>query len=119
MMVHPADHDLPTMTTLAIHGLEVDYEGSPRTPPRRPQEGRNALDAAVLGYVNVAALRQHIRPDERVHGIFTDGGEANIVPRHAAMEWYVRRHDRTPARRSRRACVECLRGRCDAAAGAP
>ncbi len=33
-----------------------------------PWEGRNALDAAVLGYMDVAALRQHIRPDERVHG---------------------------------------------------
>ena len=41
---------------------------SPPTPPRRPHLGRNALDAAVLGYVNVAALRQHIRPDERMHG---------------------------------------------------
>ncbi len=46
-----------------------------------PHKGRNALDAAVLGYMNVAALRQHIRPDERIHGIFTEAGDAaNIVP---------------------------------------
>jgi metal-dependent amidase/aminoacylase/carboxypeptidase family protein len=39
----------------------------------------------------VAALRQHIRPDERIHGVFTDGGDKpNIVPAHAAMLWYVR-----------------------------
>ena len=48
-----------------------------------PHKGRNALDAAVLGYMNVAALRQHIRPDERIHGIFTEAGDAaNIVPGH-------------------------------------
>ena len=35
-----------------------------------PHRGQNALDAAVLGYQNIAALRQHIRPDERIHGIF-------------------------------------------------
>jgi metal-dependent amidase/aminoacylase/carboxypeptidase family protein len=53
--------------------------------------GRNALDAAVLGYNAAAALRQHIRPDERVHGIFTKAGEKpNIVPGHAQAYWYVR-----------------------------
>jgi metal-dependent amidase/aminoacylase/carboxypeptidase family protein len=56
-----------------------------------PWQGRNALDAAVLGYVNVAALRQHILPTERVHGIFTKAGDKpNIVPREAAASWYVR-----------------------------
>ena len=35
MMVHPADHDLPTMTTLAIHGLEVALPRA-RRPTRRP-----------------------------------------------------------------------------------
>jgi metal-dependent amidase/aminoacylase/carboxypeptidase family protein len=39
----------------------------------------------------VAALRQHIRPNERIHGIFTDAGDKpNIVPKYAAAEWYVR-----------------------------
>jgi Metal-dependent amidase/aminoacylase/carboxypeptidase len=39
----------------------------------------------------VAALRQHIRPTERVHGIFTKAGEKpNIVPRESEMNWYVR-----------------------------
>lgn len=91
MMVHPADHDLPTLTTLAIQRLEVDYEGVASHAAAAPHLGRNALDAAVLGYVNVAALRQHIRTDERVHGIFTDAGEKpNIVPRRAAASWYVR-----------------------------
>jgi len=36
-------------------------------------------------------LRQHIKPTERVHGIFTKSGEKpNIVPREAEMDWYVR-----------------------------
>jgi hypothetical protein len=28
------------------------------------------LDAAVLGYVNISALRQQLKPTTRVHGIF-------------------------------------------------
>jgi len=34
-----------------------------------PWEGKNALDAAFLAYASISALRQQIRPDERVHGI--------------------------------------------------
>jgi amidohydrolase len=91
MMVHPADVDLQWMTTIAIHRLDVVYRGQSAHAAAAPWLGRNALDAAVIGYMNVAALRQHIRPEERVHGVFTDGGEkANIVPARAAMNWYVR-----------------------------
>ncbi|MHB1138013.1 MAG: M20 family metallopeptidase [Microthrixaceae bacterium] len=91
MMVHPADHELPTLTTLAIHTLQVHYQGVESHAAAAPEQGRNALDAAVLGYVNVAALRQHIRSDERVHGVFRDAGEKpNIVPSRTSAEWYVR-----------------------------
>ena len=94
MMVHPADADLRWMTTIAIQRLEVVYRGHEAHAAASPWMGRNALDAAVLGYMNVAALRQHIRPHERVHGIFTDGGDKpNIVPARAAMNWYVRAAD--------------------------
>jgi metal-dependent amidase/aminoacylase/carboxypeptidase family protein len=90
-MVHPADADLLTMNCLAIQQLLVDFHGKAAHAAAAPWEGRNALDAAVLGYMNVAALRQHIRPNERVHGVFTKGGDKpNIVPAEAAMDWYIR-----------------------------
>ena len=91
MMVHPADADLVSITSLAIQQIQVTFHGKAAHAAAAPWEGRNALDAAVLGYMNVAALRQHIRPDERVHGVFTNGGtKPNIVPDIAAMTWYVR-----------------------------
>jgi amidohydrolase len=91
LMIHPADHDLRSMTTIAVQRLEVTYRGLAAHAAAYPWLGRNALDAAVLGYMNVAALRQHIRPDERIHGVFTDGGDKpNIVPATAAMHWFVR-----------------------------
>lgn len=95
LMIHPADVDLRWMTTIAYQRVTVEYRGAAAHAAAQPWNGRNALDAAVLGYMNVAALRQHIRPDERVHGIFTDGGDKpNIVPARAAMDWYVRAPDR-------------------------
>jgi len=91
LMIHPADADLARMSSIAVHTMDVTYEGRAAHAAAAPWEGRNALDAAVLGYMNVAALRQHIKPTERVHGIFTEAGEKpNIVPRRAAATWYVR-----------------------------
>ena len=91
VMVHPAGSDLRSMDTLAIQQIHATYTGAEAHAAAAPHLGRNALDAAVLGYVNVAALRQHILPTERVHGVFAHGGDRpNIVPSRAETAWYVR-----------------------------
>jgi amidohydrolase len=91
MMVHPAGTDLAFMNVIAIHQMKVQYHGEAAHAAAFPHKGRNALDAAILGYMNIAALRQHIKPNERIHGIITNGGDKpNIVPRFASAEWYVR-----------------------------
>ena len=91
MMVHPADADLATIDAIALQQLLVEYSGQESHAAAAPHMGRNALDAAVLGYMAVATLRQHIMPTERVHGIFLKSGEKpNIVPSEASTEWYVR-----------------------------
>jgi amidohydrolase len=91
MMVHPADADLATIDAIALQQLLVEYSGQESHAAAAPHLGRNALDAAVLGYMAVATLRQHIMPTERVHGIFLKSGEKpNIVPSEASTEWYVR-----------------------------
>jgi amidohydrolase len=91
LMVHPAGAELARMHVIAVQELTATYTGAAAHAAAFPHEGRNALDAAVLGYLNVAALRQHIRSDERVHGIFTAGGDKpNIVPALAGTAWMVR-----------------------------
>lgn len=91
MMVHGADADLTEIDAIALQQLIVEYRGEAAHAAAAPQKGRNALDAAVLGYVAVGALRQHILPTERVHGIFLKAGDKpNIVPREASTMWYVR-----------------------------
>jgi amidohydrolase len=109
LMVHPAGLDLAAISAIAIQQLEVTYHGRAAHAAAAPQAGRNALDAAVLGYVNVAALRQHIRPDERIHGIFTEAGEApNVVPARAAATWYVRSPSVRGLQRLKERVLACL-----------
>lgn len=116
MMVHPADHDLTTMKTIAIHQVEADYRGAEAHAAAAPHKGRNALDAAVLGYMNIAALRQHIEPDERIHGIFTHGGDRpNIVPAHASTHWYVRSRSLTSLEPLKDRVMRCLEAGASAA----
>jgi amidohydrolase len=91
MMVHPAGDDLSRMRVIAVQELVATYTGEAAHAAAFPHRGRNALDAAVLGYLNVAALRQHILPEERIHGVFLEAGEKpNIVPARAVTEWMVR-----------------------------
>lgn len=91
MMVHPAGADLLWMDALALAAYEVDYHGRAAHAADCPEKGLNALDAAVLGYVNVSALRQHILASDRVHGVFTKAGERpNVVPDHTTAVYAVR-----------------------------
>jgi len=91
MMVHPAGVDLVTMPCIALGECVARYHGQSAHASSMPERGVNALDALVLAYQSIAALRQHIRPSERIHGIITDGGQApNVVPEHAAGRFYVR-----------------------------
>lgn len=91
MMIHPADAELTQIDAICVQQLSVTYHGRESHAAAAPHLGRNALDAAVLGYMAVGALRQHIRPCERIHGIFAEAGEkANVVPRRARTTWYVR-----------------------------
>ena len=91
LMIHPAGADLTRIHAIAVHEARVIYHGLASHAASAPELGRNALDAAVLGYMNVAALRQHMGSGERVHGYFTEAGTAaNVVPSRTAATWFVR-----------------------------
>jgi len=91
LMVHPAGVDLATMPSLALAEVEVAYHGRAAHASAMPERGVNALDALVTAYQAIAQLRQHIRPTERIHGIFTEAGDApNVVPARAVGRFYVR-----------------------------
>jgi metal-dependent amidase/aminoacylase/carboxypeptidase family protein len=64
----------------------------------------------------VAALRQHIRPNERIHGVFTKAGDRpNIVPAEAAAHWYVRSGDVSSLQDLKERVMRCLQAGADAA----
>jgi len=91
MMLHPSAVDTAWANLIAIQRLEIDYYGRNAHAGAAPWMGVNALDALVMSYTAISALRQQLRPTDRVHGIFTQAGaKPNIIPDHTAAEYYVR-----------------------------
>jgi amidohydrolase len=95
MMVHPSGGNYTLTHSLAMDAIQVEYFGAPAHAAVDPWNGRNALDALILLFSSLNALRQQIRPDARIHGIITRGGAApNIIPDYTAARFYVRARER-------------------------
>uniref|UniRef100_A0A8C8DXZ4 Peptidase M20 domain-containing protein 2 n=1 Tax=Oryzias sinensis TaxID=183150 RepID=A0A8C8DXZ4_9TELE len=90
-MAHPAQQDASFLPTVTIEEVTVKYHGKASHASAYPWEGVNALDAAVLAYNNLSALRQQLKPEWRLHGIIKNGGvKPNIIPAYAELEFYLR-----------------------------
>ncbi len=91
MMLHPSPNSSAWGNLIALQQLQVDYYGRNAHAGSNPWMGLNALDAMVLAYSSISAMRQQIRPTDRVHGVITKGGvKPNIIPDHTSAEFYIR-----------------------------
>jgi amidohydrolase len=94
MMIHPTPYDDHAPRSLAIEEWRVTYRGRASHASAEPHLGLNALDGVVQGYVAIGMLRQHLRPDQQVHGVILDGGAAaNVVPERTEASYYLRAVD--------------------------
>lgn len=94
MMVHPGVKAMTTRGSIASNSLFFEFFGRPAHAASTPDMGINALDACIQTFNNINALRQHLTPDVRIHGIITHGGDAvNVVPKYAAAKFSVRATD--------------------------
>jgi amidohydrolase len=111
MMVHPGAHDTATTQALACITLEVEFFGKAAHAATRPEAGINALEAMLLSFAAINALRQHIMDKARIHGIITDGGEApNVVPAHSASSFLVRAEDNAYLDELKEKVLDCFVG---------
>ncbi|WP_130805978.1 M20 family metallopeptidase [Senegalia massiliensis] len=96
MIAHPGDKYEKSGKSLAMEAIQFKYTGRTAHAAASPHEGVNALDAAINTFNNINALREHILPSARIHGIIKEGGEAaNIVPDLAIAQFYVRATTKT------------------------
>lgn len=109
MLTHPGSRDAVYSQALACASLRVEYFGKETHAAARPEAGINALDALILAYNAIGALRQHIRDSARIHGVITDGGRApNVVPDHSAASFLVRAEDETYLEQLKAKVIACF-----------
>lgn len=98
MMVHSAKNAPQASISIGessngFIGKTIQYLGKEAHAAEAPQQGINALNAAMLGLMGIHALRETFYDQDivRVHPIITKGGDlVNSVPADVRLETYVR-----------------------------
>jgi amidohydrolase len=95
MIVHPSSESFESGISLAMDAIQFLFKGRAAHAASEPEKGINALDAVILTFNGINALRQHIKSNVRIHGIIKEGGlAANIVPERTLAQFYIRAMDR-------------------------
>jgi amidohydrolase len=92
IMFHPSQYtNMSVEGSLAARGVDFLYHGKAAHASLYPWEGVNALDGVLHTFAGINALRQHVRPEIRIHGVVTNGGGVpNVVPALASCRFRVR-----------------------------
>src|SRR5699024_1192480 len=95
MMAHPGGISEESGETLALDAIQFAFTGKTSHAAAAPEQGINALDGVIQLFNGINALREHVTPDVRMHGIISEGGTAaNVVPDYAVAQFYFRAETR-------------------------
>jgi len=89
---HPMECNMTTYGNMvAVNSVKFHFKGKSAHASADPYNGRSALDAVELMNVGANYLREHIRPEEKLHYTITEcGAVPNIVPDKACVWYYLR-----------------------------
>ena len=110
LMIHPATRNEVDPLMVAVKQIDVEFIGKAAHASGSPYIGKNALDAQILAYNSISALRQQLLPTEKIHGIITNGGEsANIIPDYTRSSWMMRAQKTSGLKVLERKIVNCFK----------
>ena len=88
--VHPFGKNLKSGLTTAIDAWQVEFYGKSSHAGVAPEEGINALDAAVHFYEMIGFEKQYLK-NTNIYGVFVDAGvKCSVIPDHASVKYLVR-----------------------------
>ncbi len=91
MMIHPGSKNQTSTKSLAVNCYDFEFFGKTAHASGCPEDGINALDAMILFFNGINALRQQTTTDTRIHGIIVHGGTApNVIPGYTKAKFFVR-----------------------------
>lgn len=78
----------------AVVSAKFNYYGVASHASAHPHAGKSALDGVELLNVGANFMREHLKPDARMHYVIVDGGgQPNVVPSKASVWYYLRSDD--------------------------
>ncbi|MCQ2156500.1 MAG: amidohydrolase [Bacteroidales bacterium] len=92
---HPGKKNRVSLNTgLCSLNVMFTFSGSSAHASGSPWKGRSALDAVEAMDYMTNMMREHMKPDCRMHYVILNGGEApNVVPDKAVVNYYFRSPD--------------------------
>lgn len=91
IMMHMDHVNTVNCRMLAMEDVIIEFFGKSAHSSACPWEGRNAFNASQLFFHALDMMRQHVKPEVRIHGILRHAGDApNIVPEYVKCEAYIR-----------------------------
>ena len=111
MLIYPGMDNIAHSRTLGATRVQFAYFGKAAHAAARPELGVNALDAMLLAFNGIAALRQQLPSEVRVHAIITKGGTLpQVIPDHTTGVLTVRANDAATLQRVIPRVDACLTG---------
>lgn len=115
LMLHPGTRTWVRDKALARRQFRLRFLGRSAHAAGAPHQGINALDALILTFNGINALRQEVGDDVRIHGIITRGGTApNIIPDDTEALFLVRAATADYHREVVERFLDCARGAAEA-----
>ena len=71
MIVHPDGETRASGSSSALYPIRFIYKGKTAHAASCPEKGINALNSVIQLFNGIDALRQHVTPDVKMHGIIT------------------------------------------------
>ena len=107
MMTHPNPTNMSSGRTTSVDAWQVDFYGKASHAGAHPEDGINALDAAVHFYSMIGFEKQYLK-ETNIYGIIVSGGEkCNIIPDYAALQYIVRAYSTKNVKKARDLFERC------------
>ncbi len=91
LMSHGSPNTSVDEKCMALENFVLTFHGVKSHAAISPDEGRSALDAALLSFHAIEMLREHVKDDTRMHyTIRNAGGPPNVVPDLTVAEYTLR-----------------------------
>ncbi len=114
LTVHPNPINLSSGKTTALDAWQVDFFGKSSHAGAAPEQGINALDAAVHFYSLIGFEKQYLK-NTNIYGVFVYGGEkCSVIPDYSAVKYLVRAETMKDIKKIRDLFERCAQAACSA-----